>query len=143
MRAWLGAGLEYVPQSGGDLGDRLEAAMAEHFAGPGAGPLLFLGGDCPDLDRFRLTECFEALAGVDVVVVPARDGGYCALGVNAPHGELCRGMPWSTDRLCAATLRRAAEMGLRVAVLEEAEDVDDAASWRRARQAHPSLSDAG
>jgi rSAM/selenodomain-associated transferase 1 len=143
MRAWLGTGLEYVSQSGGNLGERLESAMAEHFSGAAAGPLLFLGGDCPDLDRVRLAECFAALAGADVVVVPARDGGYCAVGMNARRTELFRDMPWSTERLCAVTLRRAAELGLRVAVLAEAEDVDDAASWRRARAAHPSLRDAG
>jgi glycosyltransferase A (GT-A) superfamily protein (DUF2064 family) len=46
MQGWLGPTRHYLPQSDGDLGERLKHAMRGAFS-RGADAVLFLGGDCP------------------------------------------------------------------------------------------------
>lgn len=134
MRDWLGARASFRPQVSGDLGARLTAALADHDFS--AGPLFFLGGDCPYLDAGALARAREALdAGcADVVLVPALDGGYVLIGMRRPHPALFAGMDWSTDRVLRQTLEQAARLDLRVARLDPMEDVDDLPSWQRAQR---------
>lgn len=133
MRAWLGARAILRLQRGGDLGDRLQAAFARAFA-RGARQVLAIGGDCPGLDATRLRAAAAALAHADVVLGPARDGGYYLIGLRQPAPELFRDMPWSTVAVCRATRQRARAAGRRVHLLDELEDVDDLASLRRTQQ---------
>lgn len=132
MRAWLGAERRYFPQAAGDLGDRLAAATRELFHG-GAKRVLFVGGDCPQLDRARLREAARALDAADVALIPALDGGYCLIGLGGPHVGVFSGIAWSTGSVFAETVARCAALGLTLRTLEPAlEDVDDLAAWRRA-----------
>lgn len=138
MRAWLGDEHQYSAQTEGDLGERLAAATAQHFERSG-GPLVILGGDCPYLSRERLIAAAVALESADAVVVPARDGGYCLLALRRAELDVFRSITWSTDAVLAQTRQRLRERGLTATELETAEDVDDGASWQRARQAFPQL----
>ena len=138
MRAWLGDEREYSAQAGGDLGERLAAATAQHFE-RGGGPLVILGGDCPYLSAERLVEASSALESADAAVVPAADGGYCLIALRRAELDVFRSISWSTDAVLAQTRKRLRERGLTATELETAEDVDDGASWQRARQAFPQL----
>ena len=138
MRAWVGDEREYSAQAEGDLGARLAAATAQHFERSG-GPLVILGGDCPYLSGERLIEAEAALESADAVVVPAMDGGYCLLALRRAEPDVFRAISWSTDAVFAQTRQRLRERGLTWTELETAEDVDDGASWQRARQAFPQL----
>jgi rSAM/selenodomain-associated transferase 1 len=130
MRQWLGPNFVYTPQVQGDLGDRMLAVLSQHaFA---TGPLVFVGGDCPYLDVKISEVVARELAQVDVVVIPALDGGYVLIGMRAPHPGLFRDIDWSTERVLEQTLTRARDLGLSVTCLEALEDVDDEASWLRA-----------
>ncbi|MDX6767555.1 MAG: TIGR04282 family arsenosugar biosynthesis glycosyltransferase [Candidatus Methylacidiphilales bacterium] len=132
MRAWLGDRPVYRPQVSGDLGDRLLGALESHDFSLGA--LVFLGGDCPYLDAGILRQAEACLnGGAEVVLGPARDGGYVLLGLGAAHRGLFERIEWSTPRVLEQTCARAKAAGLSVHLLEESEDVDDAASWDRAR----------
>jgi len=133
MRAWLGVGRCYRVQVGDDLGARLRHAFARAFAS-GARTVIAIGADCPELDAADLQDAAAALRRCDVVIGPARDGGYTLIGLRAPAPALFRGIPWSTGGVLTATLRRARAAKLRVRRLRELEDVDDAASWRRHRE---------
>lgn len=97
--------------------------------------MVLLGGDCPGQDRVFFQASEEALATHDLVIGPARDGGYTLLAAKKLHRALFEGIAWSTARVLEETLDRARALGLRVALLETLEDVDDAASWERARVA--------
>lgn len=122
-RAWLGPeGVEYRPQSGGDLGARMSAALEECLAV--ADEALLVGADIPGIDRETVEAAFAALHGHDAVIGPAIDGGYYLLGAARPHPELFTGIEWSTERVLAQTLARTAELGLSVALLEAKTDVD-------------------
>jgi rSAM/selenodomain-associated transferase 1 len=132
LASWLGPRPAYRTQCAGDLGARLIHASAAAFSSAADGVLL-LGGDCPWQTRGFFHEAASALASHDVVIGPARDGGYTLLAARKLHRSLFDGIPWSTVDVLAETLSRADALGLRVGLLDVLEDVDEPASWERAR----------
>ncbi|TGD95111.1 TIGR04282 family arsenosugar biosynthesis glycosyltransferase [Methylobacterium nonmethylotrophicum] len=92
-----------------------------------------LNADSPTLPTGLLVELADRLArpGDRAVLGPAEDGGYWVLGLKAPHRRLFEAIDWSTERVAAQTLARAAEIGLPVEILPTWYDVDDRASLRR------------
>lgn len=113
-------------QSAGDLGDRLTAAFEREFS-RGAGSVLTVGSDHPALPRRLLQEAFGRLAeDADAAVVPAEDGGYCAIGLRSivSAREVFREIPWSSPSVLAVTYDRMRALDLRVATLESGYDVD-------------------
>jgi glycosyltransferase A (GT-A) superfamily protein (DUF2064 family) len=79
------------------------------------------------MERRLLEEAFARLAlGSEAVIIPAEDGGYCAIGLAAgvPVRDVFFEIPWSTSLVLPATLERLAALGLRESVLEPAYDVD-------------------
>jgi rSAM/selenodomain-associated transferase 2/rSAM/selenodomain-associated transferase 1 len=128
MRAWLGPGADYRPQGDGDIGRRMERSLLAAVAG-GAERVVLFGSDIPALGARHLSAAFERLAACDLVFGPATDGGYYLVGATGravrrgtPH--LGPGMPWGTDRVLAATLKRARAEGFTCALLDPLEDVD-------------------
>lgn len=134
MRAWLGTRPLYEPQPEGDLGARMRAAMAAAFA-RGAKRLVFIGGDCPYADGEILGAAEASLAGADVVLGPAADGGYYLIGMKRALPQLFENIDWGTGAVRRQTLDMANRAGLRVVELRELEDVDSLPAWRRACQA--------
>lgn len=130
MRRWLGARWRLRVQSSGDLGVRLTRAFAGAFA-RGARRVIAIGGDCPTLDAATLERAAQTLRARDVVLGPACDGGYYLIGLRRAAPELFVEIPWSTADVFPTTLRRARAARLSLMRLEEREDVDDLASWRR------------
>jgi rSAM/selenodomain-associated transferase 1 len=113
-------------QSPGDLGEKLAAAFADEFRG-GAPAAVAIGSDHPALSPDRLAEAFALLAsGIEAVIVPAEDGGYCAIGLaaGAPLREIFLGVPWSTETVLATTLERLDRASVPRRVLAPAYDVD-------------------
>jgi glycosyltransferase A (GT-A) superfamily protein (DUF2064 family) len=83
-----------------------------------------LGSDCPDLGAPALGEALARLAANDLVLAPARDGGYALIGLSRPSPALFRGVAWSTGQVLAQTLDRARAEDLSVALLDPLEDLD-------------------
>lgn len=134
MQRWLDQhhdGLDYQPQCPGDLGARLAAAFAAEFA-CGAPAVLAIGGDCPGLDAPILHQAARALEHADVVLGPARDGGYYLIGLKQPQAGLFSRIDWSTTAVLEQTRAHIHASRLSLAELPLLEDVDDEASWRRA-----------
>lgn len=125
VREWLdGLGVpRFHPQPGGDLGSRLCAAFARHFS-EGARRVVIIGSDCPGVDRQVISEAFAALDHHDVVLGPARDGGYYLIGMQALHEPLFRGMPWSSFAVLNETSAAARALGLTCHLLSPLRDVD-------------------
>src|SRR5436190_4971595 len=138
MRGWLGSTHSYCRQAEGDLGARLGFAMHSHFAVSPA-PLIFLGGDCPYLSTSVLGEVAALLNGAEAVLIPALDGGYCLLALRRPTERIFTGIAWSTETVADETRRRLREEGVAWKELPALEDVDDEASWARAKLAFPGL----
>ena len=135
IQPWLREGWRARPQGGGDLGERLNRACAEHFA-EGCERLVIIGSDCPDVIVRDIEDAWAQLHATDIVLGPATDGGYWLIGLRAPRPALFEGIHWSTDIVLAATLARAKEANLKVALLRELSDVDTAEDWERFAIAH-------
>ena len=111
---------DVIPQIGGDLDARLGALFDEVD-----GPTVLIGMDTPQVTVETLTPVFaDWTDDVDAWFGPANDGGFWALGLARPTGDLLRGVPMSRDDTGAHQLRRLAEAGLRVRTLPELVDVD-------------------
>ncbi len=119
---WLPAALEVVPQASGPFDARLAAA----FDGS-SGPTLLIGMDTPQVTPTLLADACLALRSTDAVFGPAADGGWWALGLRHPDGELLRSVPTSRPDTGARQRARLSEAGLRVATLPVLRDVDTAA----------------
>ncbi|MCB1008305.1 MAG: TIGR04282 family arsenosugar biosynthesis glycosyltransferase [Acidobacteria bacterium] len=111
-------------QEGAELGERLRRAIE---ASADCEQVAVVGSDHPELSEASVARAFEALdEGADVVFGPALDGGYYLVGLRprALRRELFEGIPWSTEKVLAASIARAGSLGLDVALLEPGCDVD-------------------
>jgi uncharacterized protein len=117
FREWLGDDLALVRQAGGDLTDRLMAALVP-------APVIFFGADTPDLSAAHVADAVSALDQAPVVLGPAEDGGYYLIGMRDPMPELLTAMPWSTDQVMPETLRRLSALGIDPVLLETLHDCD-------------------
>lgn len=129
MEAWL-PGEALLAQEGLDLGARMEGAFERAFE-RGARRAVVIGSDIPALGRATVLEAFAALGEFDLVLGPARDGGYYLLGLNRPRPELFRDVSWSRPSVLATTLERAAALGLTVQTLSPLSDIDTPEDVRR------------
>lgn len=121
-----------IRQQGEGLGERLYRALSE-VARDGFS-VMALGSDHPTLPLALVHEAFERLErGAEVVLGPAEDGGYylIALRPDAVDPGLFQDIPWSTDRVLAATLERCGSLGRAVELLPPAADVDTPEDLRR------------
>jgi glycosyltransferase A (GT-A) superfamily protein (DUF2064 family) len=127
---------EIVPQVSGDLDARLGAIFDEC-----EGPTVLIGMDTPQVSASDLAPVFDDWpAGVDAWFGPASDGGFWALALREPDGDLIRGVPMSRDDTGAQQLRRLHQAGLRVGFLPELTDVDTIANAREVADLAPDSS---
>ena len=120
-----------VAQREGNFGERLFGAVEDLLA-LGYGAVCLIDSDSPTLPAASLAAAVEALArpGDRAVLGPSEDGGYYLIGVKAAHRRLFEDIDWSTERVGAQTLRRAAEIDLEMTELPTWYDVDDAPTLR-------------
>ena len=123
-------GETFLPQKGDDLGRRMANAFEAAFA-RGARRVAIVGTDVPGVSRELVKEALLALGDHDLVVGPARDGGYYLLALDRPRPLLFDAIPWSTSAVLSATAERAAVLGLRLSVLEPLADIDTLDDLRR------------
>jgi uncharacterized protein len=117
FRELFGDGFVLVEQVEGDLTDRLMAALDP-------APVIFFGADTPDLEERHVVSAVAGLREHDIVLGPAKDGGYYLIGMNRACPALLTNMPWSTDQVLPETLRRLTAMGIQPALLELLHDCD-------------------
>lgn len=130
IRSWLSHSAGYLAQEGPTLTERLANAFDAAFR-EGADSALALGSDTLGLDKHILQTAFRRLREADVVVGPARDGGYYLIGLSKPMPWIFEGIPWSTSRVLAAALERARQRHLTYHLLPVLDDLDQAESLRQ------------
>jgi glycosyltransferase A (GT-A) superfamily protein (DUF2064 family) len=113
------AAYDLVAQVDGDLDERLAAIFDEV-----TGPALLIGMDTPQITLADLAEAFPWPDDIDAFFGPANDGGFWALGLAEPRGDLIRGVPMSRDDTGRIQLQRLFDAGLRVKLLPTITDVD-------------------
>lgn len=117
-------------QTTGTLDQRLGAIFDECNE-----PMLLIGMDTPQLTADDLAPAFggwplDEHPDVDAWFGPAADGGFWALGMREPRGDLIRGVEMSRDDTGALQLARLRSAGLRVGTLPTLTDVDTIDSAR-------------
>ncbi|HET9792466.1 MAG TPA: TIGR04282 family arsenosugar biosynthesis glycosyltransferase [Candidatus Angelobacter sp.] len=125
-------GFGLLAQRGRNLGERLSHA-AHDFLNAGYGAMCLINSDSPTLPKSVLEEAVKALQlpGDRVVLGPADDGGYYLIGLKKAHPQLFADIEWSTEKVLAQTLERAAQVKLEVVLLPVWYDVDDGNSLER------------
>jgi rSAM/selenodomain-associated transferase 1 len=126
-----GAGWEFGPQRGRDLGERLGNGFAEAF-GRGARKVVAIGTDTPWMGARRLRMALGWLDGCDVVLGPSFDGGYYLIGARRMVPGIFRGIAWGTSNVLNATRLALARAGAGYRMLAWDFDLDRPADLERA-----------
>ena len=119
-------------QRDGDLSQRLVGAIEDLIA-LGFTSVCLINSDSPTAPASVFAEAARVLSSPKerVVIGPSDDGGYYLIGIRKPQPRLFEAIDWSTDRVRAQTLERAAEIGLGVHLLPSCYDVDDRRTLHR------------
>lgn len=128
MQNWLGPDFDYRSQGRGDLGLRMKHSFKDAFRSRATAAVL-IGTDIPDITHITIQKAFDTLKQKDMVLGPAKDGGYYLIGLRReslssaiPH--IFNGIEWGTGNVFNATTRIARRLKLRYSLLEFLEDVD-------------------
>lgn len=116
-------------QTGADLGERMSNSFVNLFAKEFQ-RIVIIGTDCPDLTAEHIEMAFRALDSNDLVLGPAKDGGYYLLGTNQFYPDLFTDIPWSTGIVLKLTLEKAALLNLSYELLEVLSDIDTLEDWQ-------------
>ncbi len=132
FQSLVGGIAQLVPQRGETIGDRMRHALVGLF-GDGYTSVVIVGSDLPTLPHAYVKTAFERLGdnGTDVVIGPAKDGGYYLIGLRSVSSELFDSIPWSTPVVLARTLEIAATLRLTVSLTPQWYDVDSVDDLRR------------
>lgn len=114
---------QLIPQSDGDLGQRMRMAFEDVFA-MDFERVLLIGSDLPTLPPEHLTEAVSVLDRVPVVIGPADDGGYYLVGLREPHPELFEDVSWGSPDVLAETLAIGTRAGVTIELCRAWHDVD-------------------
>lgn len=123
MTAWLGNTLDYFPQTGSDLGEKMHNALAACLQ-CGYQRAVLIGSDIPLLDTGTISQAFSLLTGCDVVIGPAADGGYYLIGLKQPIDAIFRGIHWSSQHTLAQTIQTANSKNFTLMQLDKKKDID-------------------
>ena len=129
IEGWARAAWLVRPQAPGDLGRRLWAAFEDAFK-RGGRQVVIIGSDCATITPSDIHAAWAALRRRDLVLGPAKDGGYWLIGLRLNEASLFRFMRWSSGAVCHETILRAQRAGLKMNLLRVLADVDTAADWQ-------------
>lgn len=116
-------GIPLKSQTGENLGEKMNHALQEGLRD--FDYALVIGCDCPWLRTEDLNEACRGLEkGQDVVLGPAKDGGYYLIGLTSAQPGLFKNMKWGTSLVLQETRQRLKKGGLEWSELPEYQDVD-------------------
>jgi rSAM/selenodomain-associated transferase 2/rSAM/selenodomain-associated transferase 1 len=149
MRSWLGRRFIYSTQGCGDIGRRMARAFEEAFQSETERAVI-IGSDIPGISADIIRHAFEELKKRDLVLGPAKDGGYYLIGMKrAVSAEaiprLFSDIKWGSRKVISQTLKAAKSLGLRFVLLEKLEDVDrleDLHVWEKVKDSAAELTGA-
>ena len=110
-------------QSGNDLEDRIKNAFKSSFTA-GYDKVIIIGTDCFELNEEFISIAFEKMNDDDVVLGPAKDGGYYLLGMKKFYPSLFENIEWSSEKVLKQTLTTAMRLNLSVFLLPPLSDID-------------------
>ena len=128
FKKWLGNDYQYTAQYKGELGIRMAQAFKTSFK-HGAFSTVIIGSDIPGITADLINEAFERLADTNLVLGPAKDGGYYLIGLqkDVMAGAvplLFSSISWGTGIVLEQTINKAEKQGFSYSLIKELEDVD-------------------
>lgn len=111
-------------QRGENLGVRMLNAFKDNFE-DGYKKIVLIGSDCYEITSDILVDAFFALDKKDLVLGPAKDGGYYLIGMKQPHPKLFQQKSWGEENVFIDTLLDAKKLGLSYFLLPTLSDVDE------------------
>jgi hypothetical protein len=127
--AWL-PGEQLALQQGADVGERMDNAIRDLLK-MGAKKAVITGADIPDLSDEIIETAFRKLDQVDIVIGPAKDGGYYLIGMKSRHPAIFQDIPWSTGKVLEETMRIIEKLQLKCALITTLSDLDTADDYKR------------
>jgi rSAM/selenodomain-associated transferase 1 len=115
--------LKARPQGQGDLGQRMARALDR------PGWTLVIGSDIPNLSRQHIARAFARMKGARIVLGPAQDGGYWAIGSRGRGRLKLSPVRWSSAHALEDTCRALAHV--RIGFADRMQDVDGAQDYAR------------
>ena len=128
-REWVPDNFIGLPQEGKNLGERMAKAIDSVLLLHDQ--VIIIGTDCPYITTDLIRKSFTILNGTDLVLGPAKDGGYYLLGLSKMHLPIFEDIAWSTAEVLKQTLDTATELGLSFELLSELSDIDYEEDWIR------------
>lgn len=127
IKNWLNKDkLDYFPQNGRTLGERISSAFDRSFAN-GFKNAVVIGSDCIELDQKTIKTAFAHLGNSsDCVIGPTHDGGYYLIGLrykNFPY--IFEDISWSSDSVFDETVKKLTSLNLKFSVLKKLGDIDN------------------
>ena len=113
----------FYKQEQGDLGHKMHKAFEYSFS-KGFDKTVIIGTDCPDLTHEILEEAYRKLDAHDVVIGPAKDGGYYLIAMKTSKPYLFQNKEWSTEKVLIQTIQSIKENSLTFYLLQELNDID-------------------
>lgn len=109
-------------QIGEDLGVRMQHAFQNGFDA-GYEKIIIIGSDLYDLSSTEIDSAFHQLDKNDVVIGPAKDGGYYLLGMKKLHPEVFKNKEWGTETVRKDTLANLIDQQVKLLALKNDIDV--------------------
>tara|TARA_B100000795_G_scaffold229836_1_gene187040 strand:- start:886 stop:1485 length:600 start_codon:yes stop_codon:yes gene_type:complete len=120
---WSILNCENKVQISGSLGEKMKNSFEFVFS-KGFDNVVILGSDCLEITSKIINEGFSKLENTNVVIGPAKDGGYYLLGLNKVIPSLFKNMPWSASDLLVETIKKITKEKLNYKLLPVLSDVD-------------------
>ena len=117
-------------QRGRDLGDRMRNAFAKSLER--YQKVLIVGTDSPVVPPDNLDRAFQGLDSHDIVLGPAKDGGYYLIALKKVIPTVFAGIPWGTPEVLQKTLRKLEHN--QVLTLPPSFDVDEPPDLERLKE---------
>lgn len=110
-------------QQGNDLGERMHDAI--HTSLKNHDKCVLIGTDCPVLDKPYIDNAFKALDQHDMVLGPAKDGGYVLIGATKINTRLFDNINWGTRLVLEQSLKNNETAGYSTHLLNTLWDIDE------------------
>jgi len=114
--------IKLLPQQGAQLGDKMANAMKTALNS--GSQCAIIGTDCPSMNASYIQQAFTQLHNSDVVLGPAKDGGYVLIAAKSFDYRLFSRVSWGTSEVLKQTLENINQLQLKYHKLDTLSDID-------------------
>ena len=107
-----------------DLGKRMQIACKDEL-GSGANKVVLIGTDIYSLSGEVIENAFKKLDSSDIVLGPAKDGGYYLIGMKKPNSDVFNLNEWSHSKVFQETIDIIEKLGLKYSTVDMLNDIDE------------------